>query len=115
MYRKYQKTGILVDIAINPLKSIRKGKSVCVSENLAFMLQGRHQTFQISGEMANKNELEVGNPPLKMEQIKCSEFFTQFPRGLPTSSFFFFAISPLILKGFRNTPTFFLSDGFQSS
>ena len=52
--------------------------------------------------------------------------FTHFPRGLPTSSLFFFAISPLILKGlvpilqhlcwiFRNTPTFFLSDGFQRS
>ena len=52
--------------------------------------------------------------------------FTHFPRGLPTSSLFFFAISPLILKGlvpilqhlcriFRNTPTFSLSDGFQRS
>ena len=25
--------------------------------------------YKIGGEMARKNELEVGNPPLKMEQI----------------------------------------------
>ena len=25
--------------------------------------------FKISGEMGKKNELDIGNPPLKMEQI----------------------------------------------
>ena len=33
-------------MARTPLKSIRKGKSWCVSENSALMLQDRHQTFQ---------------------------------------------------------------------
>ena len=52
--------------------------------------------------------------------------FTHFPRGLPTLSSFYLAISALILKVlvpilqhlcwiFRNTPTFSLSDGFQRS
>ena len=28
--------------------------------------------FKIGGEMAEKNEHEVGIPPLKMEQVQCS-------------------------------------------
>ena len=41
-----KKRGISKDLAITPLKSIRKGKSWCVSENSALMLQDRHQTVQ---------------------------------------------------------------------
>ena len=48
MYRVDQKkSGISKTMAITPLKSIRKGKSWCVSENSALMLQDMHQTFQI--------------------------------------------------------------------
>ena len=42
-----KKSGISKDMTITPLKSIRKGKSWCVLENSAHMLQDRHQTFQI--------------------------------------------------------------------
>ena len=42
-----KKRGIEDDMAITPLKSIRNGKSWCVSENSALMLQDMHQTFQI--------------------------------------------------------------------
>ena len=41
-----KKSGISKTMAITPLKSIRKGKSWCVSENSALMLQDRHQTVQ---------------------------------------------------------------------
>ena len=34
-------------MAITTWKSIKKGKSWCVLENSAHMLQDRHQTFQI--------------------------------------------------------------------
>ena len=53
--------------------------------------------FKIGGEMVEKNEHEVGNPPLKMEQIsavQCSEFLPVLEWGS-----FFSAISPPILKG----------------
>ena len=42
-----KKSGISKTIAINPLKSIRNGKSWCVSENSGLMLQDMQQTFQI--------------------------------------------------------------------
>ena len=41
-----KKRGISKTMAITPLKSIRKGKNWCVSENSALMLQDRHQTVQ---------------------------------------------------------------------
>ena len=41
-----KKSGISKTMAITPLKSIRKGKSWCVLENSALMLQDRHQTVQ---------------------------------------------------------------------
>ena len=46
IYRVSEKTGILADMAISPLKPIRKGKSWCVLENSELMLQDRYQTFQ---------------------------------------------------------------------
>ena len=57
-------------MAITPLKSIRKGKSSCVLENSAEMLQD----FKISGEMAKKNKLEVGNPLGKWVKFHCIRF-----------------------------------------
>ena len=40
--------------------------------------------FKIGGEMVEKNEHEVGNPPLKLEQIsavQCSEFLPVLEGG----------------------------------
>ena len=41
-----KKTGIANNMAITTLKSIRKGKTWCVLENSAQMLQDMDQTFQ---------------------------------------------------------------------
>ena len=44
--QKKQGSLLTNDMAITPLKSIIKGKSWCVLENSALMLQDRHQIFQ---------------------------------------------------------------------
>ncbi len=53
--------------------------------------------FKIGGEMAEKNEHEVGNPPLKRVKIHCIRF-VPFLEGVANFKFIFLAISALILN-----------------
>ena len=124
LYRVSKKRVISKTMAITPLKSIRKGKSWCVSENSALMPQDRHHTVKFSAEMSKKNELEIDNLPLIMEQIYCSKFLPICQEGCQLQVFFLSHFSTIFERFgayclswswiFRNTTTFSLSDGFQS-
>ena len=80
-----KKRVISKDMTITPLKSIRKGKSWCVSEN-SYMLQDRHHTFQIWW----KNGLEKWTWSWQPPSINGLKFTARdmfhFYRGLPSSS-----------------------------
>ena len=61
-------------MAITPLKSIRKGKVGVFRKILHKCCRIGTKPFQISGEMAKKNKLEVGNHLGKWVKIHCIRF-----------------------------------------